>query len=63
MFLMPEPLPPDLDPVDFWVCRKHDRWEMAGYPCLVCQDEWAAANPERVKQIERLARGAHRRTG
>lgn len=51
---MPEPLPEDLDPEDFWVCEKHDRWCALGYPCGACHEEWRAANPKRVREIQRL---------
>lgn len=34
-------------------CAKHNR-ALHGWPCIECQREWAEANPEKVKKIERL---------
>lgn len=40
-------------------CVKHDR-ALHGWPCAECHREWAEANPETVKKIERLVASIHR---
>ena len=54
---MPEPLDPDLDADEFWVCEKHDRWNICGYPCPACEHDWRVAHPERAAYIERFVMG------
>jgi hypothetical protein len=54
---MPEPLPADLPADEFWICEKHDRWCMLGYPCHSCQTDWEEAHPERHKAISDFAAG------
>lgn len=47
----------DLTMDDFYLCEKHDRWCMKGYPCPEGEREWREAHPERAQAIADFVAG------